>query len=109
MSILNEGVDKNMDKFELYLLRNILKVPSGVKIDESHVSLEQDLRRQEKEDVRIEKEIAAVRERILEMQSKNQALKSTQNQLNKDINALEDYSSKLSFVSSLSKEFNGKV
>ena len=65
---LNEGVDKNMDKFELYLLRNIFKIPSGIKIDDiNNESIEELLEEQRIEEMRLDKEISKAKERILQV------------------------------------------
>ncbi|KAK9761796.1 hypothetical protein K7432_013046 [Basidiobolus ranarum] len=104
-TLLESAVDKNFDIFELYVLKNIFTIPSGLNVELPHYK-NIDYSLSMEEDEKLDDELEQLRKQIVAEKCFNHRLKKSVTNTEKKLNYYEARKSQLDFIYSSVKNSN---
>jgi len=102
--ILHKALDKNLDKFELYVLNNIFKFPDGV--DPSVDLQKKSTVHTEEDEVLLDLELEQIKQKIVSMYYMNEQMRLEQKALTQELELVEKRNFTFNFIQNMN---NGEM
>ncbi|KAI9144492.1 Mis12 protein-domain-containing protein [Paraphysoderma sedebokerense] len=96
-TLLESAIDKNFDRFELFALQNVFKIPEGVKVLLPHYK-ELNLNFTLSEDASLDHELSRLRKRLVAVRHLNRTLKSEESRTDRQISVLKGWEEEVAMM-----------